>query len=82
MIRFNTEPGFRATQAAGMRHGAGQTAGDAFYAMLIDAHRDLSDAQSELLNARIVLLLANHIGDLGVLQEALKLAHRGVGKDA
>ncbi|MDQ2780804.1 MAG: DUF2783 domain-containing protein [Pseudomonadota bacterium] len=57
---------------------AGQAAGDAFYAKLIDAHRDLSDAQSELLNARLVLLLANHVGDLGVLEEALLLARRGI----
>jgi predicted LPLAT superfamily acyltransferase len=45
---------------------------------LITAHRGLSDAQSELLNARLVLLLANHIGDLGVLREALALAREGV----
>ena len=36
---------------------------DAFYAALIDAHRGLSDEQSTALNARLVLLLANHIGD-------------------
>jgi catechol 2,3-dioxygenase-like lactoylglutathione lyase family enzyme len=32
--------------------------------MLIEAHRDLSDEQSALLNAKLILLLANHIGDL------------------
>jgi hypothetical protein len=47
---------------------------DTFYELLIDAHRDLSDAQSQALNARLVLLLANHIGRLDVLQEALRLA--------
>ena len=47
--------------------------------MLIDTHRGLSDAQSELLNARLVLLLANHVGDAwACLQEALQLARRGV----
>ncbi|GAB6079305.1 MAG: DUF2783 domain-containing protein [Hydrogenophilus thermoluteolus] len=48
--------------------------GDDFYAMLIEAHRDLSDEQSALLNARLVLLLANHIGDLRILEEAITAA--------
>jgi len=48
--------------------------GDDFYAMLIEAHRDLSDEASALLNARLVLLLANHIGDLRVLREAIAAA--------
>ena len=50
------------------------TAPDKFYEALIDAHRDLSTAQSHELNARLVLLLANHIGDLRVLKEALEQA--------
>ena len=45
---------------------------------LIDAHRDLSDAQSQALNARLILLLANHIGDLEVLREALAAARDGL----
>ena len=47
---------------------------DDFYAALIDAHRDLATAQSHSLNARLVLLLANHIGDNDVLQQALAAA--------
>ena len=47
---------------------------DDFYEALIDAHRDLSAAESHALNARLVLLLANHIGDLDVLREALRIA--------
>jgi hypothetical protein len=47
---------------------------DDFYEALIDAHRDLSTAQSEQLNAKLVLLLANHIGRLDVLKEALAAA--------
>ena len=47
---------------------------DDFYEALIDAHRDLSSAESHALNARLVLLLANHIGSLDVLKEALALA--------
>jgi hypothetical protein len=54
------------------------TPGDAFYDALIAAHQGLTDEQSELLNARLVLLLANHVGDLGVLREALALARRGM----
>jgi hypothetical protein len=47
---------------------------DDFYAALIDAHRELSSDDSNALNARLVLLLANHIGSLDVLKEALTLA--------
>ena len=47
---------------------------DDFYEALIDSHRDLSEAQSHALNARLVLLLANHIGDQAVLVEALHAA--------
>jgi hypothetical protein len=53
---------------------------DDFYEALIDAHRDLTSAQSQALNARLVLLLANHIGDLAVLREALGVA-RETGSD-
>lgn len=49
-------------------------AADEFYEALIDAHRDLSLAQSHELNAKLVLLLANHIGALAVLREALAAA--------
>jgi hypothetical protein len=52
--------------------------GDAFYDRLVSAHRDLSDAQSDMLNARLLLLLANHIGDLRVLDEAIGIAREGV----
>lgn len=47
---------------------------DDFYEALIDAHRDLTAEQSEALNARLILLLSNHIGDENVLREALRLA--------
>jgi len=45
-----------------------------FYAALIGAHEGLSDDESIALNARLVLLLANHIGDRQVLSEALASA--------
>lgn len=51
------------------------TAPDEFYQALIETHHDLSLVQSQVLNARLVLLLANHIGSLDVLREALRAAH-------
>ena len=52
--------------------------GDDFYEALIRAHEGLGEAESHTLNARLVLILANHIGDLTVLQEALALARRSL----
>lgn len=54
------------------------SATDDFYEALIDAHRDLSLAQSHELNARLILLLSNHIGAQPVLQEALAIARASV----
>ena len=54
------------------------TAPDDFYEALIDAHRDLNSAQSVELNAKLLLLLANHIGNLDVLREALIAARASV----
>jgi Protein of unknown function (DUF2783) len=48
---------------------------DAFRAV-VEAHRGLSDAQSAELDAALVLILANHIGDIAVLREAIELAKR------
>ena len=47
---------------------------DHFYAAFVAAHAGLSDEASELLNARLILILANHIGERSVLDEALELA--------
>ena len=56
---------------------------DGAYALIIDAHRGLSEEQSHALNARAVLILANHIGDPAVLASALDLARRaGDGPEA
>ena len=52
------------------------SAPDDFYETLIDAHRELTVAQSHALNARLVLLLANHIGTQSVLQQALDAARK------
>lgn len=47
---------------------------DDFYEALISAHQGLSTDDSHAMNARLVLLLANHVGDLDVLREALRIA--------
>lgn len=47
---------------------------DGFYAELIAAHEGLSDDESLALSARLVLVLANHIGDRAILTEALRIA--------
>lgn len=49
---------------------------DAAYRRLIEAHRGLTADESAALNARLVLILANHIGDRPVLEQALDLARR------
>lgn len=47
---------------------------DTFYEQLLDAHAGLSREQSELLNARLILLLANQVGDAQVLQDCIAAA--------
>lgn len=65
MTRLRTENGFG-------------TRGDDVYAALLRAHEGLSDAESRDLNARLVLLLANHVGDPAVVEEALTVARAAV----
>ena len=54
---------------------------DDFYEALIETHRDLDAAQSQRVNARLILLLANHIGDLDVLREAMQRARAAVAAE-
>lgn len=51
---------------------------DDFYEALLDSHAGLTPAQSHDLNARLVLLLANQVGDLEVLKATLAAARRSV----
>ena len=51
---------------------------DDFYERLIAAHRGLDDAQSAMVNAKLVLLLANHVGDAHVLEQAIAAAREDV----
>lgn len=55
---------------------------DGFYAAYVEAHQGLSDEASELLNVRLVLILANQIGDRAVLEEALELAKASLSTTA
>ena len=51
---------------------------DDFYQELIDLHRDLGDEESAMVNAKLILLLANHIGDMRVLRMAMAAAREDV----
>ncbi|ATE61349.1 DUF2783 domain-containing protein [Thauera sinica] len=73
-MALNTQPNFA---EPGKRYFRAFSPGDDFYELLIDTHRDLSDEQSAMVNARLILLLANHVGDIAVLHEALQIAREG-----
>lgn len=70
-----TEPNFKEFDKPVFREFS---PGDDFYEALISAHEGLTDAQSHELNAKLVLFMANHIGDLRVLREALRLGRESV----
>lgn len=72
---LNLQPNFN---ESGKRYFRAFSPGDDFYQALIDTHRDLSDEQSAMVNAKLVLLLANHVGDITVLREAMQLARNDV----
>ena len=54
---------------------------DGFYAELIGAHEGLSEAESRALNARLILLLANHVGDRRALSEAIEEASKAARRE-
>ena len=68
---MNLQPNFYET---GKRYFRDFTPGDDFYEALIETHRDLTDEQSAMVNAKLILLLSNHIGDIQILREAMALA--------
>lgn len=53
---------------------------DDFYEALMEAHEGLSDDQSNRLNARLVLVMANQIGDIDVLKSIIQAVGKGEGK--
>ena len=72
-MSLNTQPNLR---EPGKRYFQAYSPGDDFYEALIDTHQGLSDEQSAALNARLILLLSNHIGDISVLREAQAIARK------
>ena len=52
---------------------------DGFYQELIDSQRDMTDAEAEMMNCKLILILANHIGDRDVLREAIATAAKKPG---
>jgi hypothetical protein len=59
-----------------MKSQLNQQDADAFYEQLLDAHEGLSTEQSALLNARLILLLANQVGDARALKECVEAARQ------
>ena len=55
---------------------------DEAYAMLLAAHEGLSEVESHTFNAKLILLLMNHIGDIDALAQALKLAGKPARESA
>lgn len=70
---LNTQPNLR---EPGKRYFQAYSPGDDFYEALIDTHQGLSDEQSAAVNTRLILLLSNHVGDIGVLREAMAIARK------
>ena len=52
---------------------------DGFYQELVDSQRGLSDEEAALMNAKLVLILANHVGERTTLSEAIAVAARRAG---
>ncbi len=55
---------------------------DAFYERLIELHANRSDADSQLINAKLILMMANEIGDQQVLEEMLRALEDDSSQDA
>lgn len=55
---------------------------DGLYQLLVEAHRDLTAEESQLLNSKLVLLLANHVGEPEVVAAALAAARDGIAPAA
>lgn len=55
---------------------------DGFYEYLVDSQREMDDEAANRMNARLILILANHIGDTATLREAIRLAATSGGRTA
>lgn len=49
---------------------------DDFYEELINSQRDMSDDEAQLMNSKLILLMANHIGDRNIISEAITAASK------
>jgi len=63
-----------------LNRGSNMADPDSLYAAILEAHADLSERESAALNARLVLLLANHISNPAVVREALAIARTSLRK--
>ncbi len=55
---------------------------DGFYQALIDMTKGLTEPEALVVNAKLVLLLANHVGDIDVLRQAMTAARKGIDGSA
>jgi Protein of unknown function (DUF2783) len=62
------------TASGALRRSLNLAHPDDVYNAIVDAHKDLDDQQCRAFDARLILLLVNHIGDEAVIREALKEA--------
>ncbi len=62
------------TVSATLRRSLNLARPDDVYNAIVDAHRDLDDEQCRAFDARLILLLVNHVGDDAVIREALAVA--------
>ncbi|MBX9944124.1 MAG: DUF2783 domain-containing protein [Reyranella sp.] len=66
------------TASGGLRQTLNLAQPDDIFSAIVDAHRGLSDEQCRALDAGLILLLANHVGDAGVIREVLAAARRAL----
>ena len=64
-----------------LRTELGVDSPDDFYARLIELHDGLSSEESHKVNAKVILMLANHVGDTDVLYEVLEYVEKDLGSE-
>lgn len=77
VVRFNMRPAGKKREQKrmnGLVTDAQVADADVIYTALVEARRGLSEGEAAALDTRLVLILANHIGDIAVLREAIALA--------
>lgn len=69
-------------EAGALRRTLNLARPDDVYSAIVEAHKGLSDEQCRALDARLILLLANHVGDEAAIGEALRAARESVEGEA